>query len=192
MPLSAAAALLSRTNPELWLVTAAAGPRRGGLIAACVSSVSIVPELPRMLLALARQHHTWELVEASGAFALHLLGERNLDWVYRFGMVSGRGQDKLAGLDVRIGPTGSPLVGGSLGWLECRVEARLDIGDRRVYVAEVVDAETAEAEPVLTAQRLLQLVPADRLRELKEQLVQDGAVDTRAIETWRQQQRDRA
>lgn len=103
-------AVLDRVDPALWLVTAQAGARRGGLIATFVASASIVPEMPRVLVGLARQHHTWELVEQSGAFALHLLGERHLDWVWRFGITSGREGDKLAGLDVTAGATGSPLL----------------------------------------------------------------------------------
>src|SRR5437660_1430678 len=85
----AAAALFRKLDRELWLVTASAGGRRGGLIATFVSQASIVPELPRTILGLAKQHHTWGLIEASGVFALHLMGEEQLDWVWRFGLQSG-------------------------------------------------------------------------------------------------------
>ncbi len=57
-----AAALFARTDRELWLLTAAAGGRRGGLIATFVSQASIVPDLPRVVVGLAKQHHTWQLV----------------------------------------------------------------------------------------------------------------------------------
>ena len=83
MDLTAASTLFASLDRELWLVTARDGPRRGGLIATFVSQVTIVPDMPRMLVGLARQHYTWELVEASGAFALHLIGEPQLDWVWR-------------------------------------------------------------------------------------------------------------
>src|SRR5438045_1414450 len=94
----AIAGLFAALDREVWLVTAAAGGRRGGLIATFVNQASIVPDLPRVVIGLARQHHTWELVEASGAFALHLLGEEHLDLVWRFGLPSGRIVDKLADL----------------------------------------------------------------------------------------------
>src|SRR5690348_16410731 len=115
MDSAAVARLFAHVDRELWLVTAAAGPRRGGLIATFVSTASIVPALPRVLVGLAKQHHTWELVEASDAFALHLLGEEHLDWVWRFGLRSGRALDKLEGLDVRPGAAGSPLLSDALG-----------------------------------------------------------------------------
>src|ERR1700722_9361684 len=98
MDFAAASALFGRIDQALWLVTACAGSHRGGLIATFVSKASLVPELPRVLVGLARQHHTCQLIEASGAFGLHLLDEAHLSWVWRFGLQSGRDCDKLAGL----------------------------------------------------------------------------------------------
>ena len=58
--------------------------------------------------------------------------------MWRFGLRSGRDADKLAGLSMTTATTGSPILTDALGWLDCRVEARLDTGDRTVYLAEVV------------------------------------------------------
>jgi flavin reductase (DIM6/NTAB) family NADH-FMN oxidoreductase RutF len=180
------AEVLAQPDRELWLVTAAAGGRRGGLIATFVSSASIVPELPRVLVGLARQHHTWELVEAGGAFALHLLGEEHLEWVWRFGLRSGRMVDKLDGLTWRPAASGAPLLTDARGWLDCRVEARLETGDRTVYLAEVHDGALTRPGPLLTARRMLELAPAERLRELRAGMERDSAVDAAAIQAWRQ------
>jgi flavin reductase (DIM6/NTAB) family NADH-FMN oxidoreductase RutF len=189
MDSSASISLFAQLDRELWLLTAAAGGRRGGLIATFVSQASLVPELPRVLVGLAKQHHTWELVEGSGAFALHLLDEPHLDWVWRFGLRSGRDGYKLDGLAVQIGTTGSPLLAEAPGWLDCRVEARLDTGDRTVYLAEVVDARLSRPGQPLTVKRLLQLAPPEELRELKEQVARDSAVDAAAIRAWREQRK---
>jgi flavin reductase (DIM6/NTAB) family NADH-FMN oxidoreductase RutF len=188
---TAASTLLAWLDSEVWLVTAQAGSVRGGLIATFVCQASIVAEMPRVLLGLARQHHTWAVVEASGAFALHLLGEDNLDWVWRFGLESGRQRDKFAELAVRNGLTGSPLLEGTVGWLDCRVEARLDGGDRTVYLAEVVDGAVSRFGPPLTSRRLLERAPQHLLSELKRQRHLDSQVDAVAIEAWRQQQKPR-
>ena len=185
MNAEAVAAVFAQTDRELWIVTAAAGPRRGGLLATFVNTASIVPHLPRVVVGLARHHHTWELVEASGAFALHLLGEEHLPWVFRFGLTSGREEDKLEGLSIRSGPTGSPLLTETRGCLDCRVEARLDTGDRTLYLAEVVEGELIRPGPPLTMQRLLQLTPPEKLHVLKEQLERDSALDASAIRAWR-------
>jgi flavin reductase (DIM6/NTAB) family NADH-FMN oxidoreductase RutF len=180
-----AASLFARTDRELWLLTAAAGDRRGGLIATFVSQSSIVPDLPRVVVGLAKQHHTWGLVESSGAFALHLLGEEQIELVWRFGLRSGRDLDKLEGLPATAGTTGSPILSDPLGWLDCRVEARMDSGDRTVYLAEVVRGELTRDAPPLTARRLIELAPPERLRQLKEQMTRDIAIDASAIRAWR-------
>jgi len=185
-----AASLFARTDCELWLLTAAFGARRGGLIATSVSQASIVPDLPRVIVGIAKQHYTHRLVEASGAFALHLLGEEHLDWVWRFGLRSGRDIDKLTGLSPTAGRTGSPILADALGWLECRVESRLDTGDRIVYLAEVVGSEARRDGSPLTAQHLIRLAPPERLRELKEQMAHDIPIDEAAIRAWRASHHD--
>jgi flavin reductase (DIM6/NTAB) family NADH-FMN oxidoreductase RutF len=186
MNAAAVTALFAALDRELWIVTACAGTRRGGLIATFVNQASIVPDLPRVLVGLAKQHHTSELVETSGAFALHLIDKHLVDWVWRFGTQTGREIDKLEGLTTHRGATGSPILSEALCWLDCRVEARLDTGDRTVYLAEVVAGELKPAAAPLTVKRLLQLAPPDQLRVLKEQLLSDAAVDAAAIRAWRQ------
>jgi flavin reductase (DIM6/NTAB) family NADH-FMN oxidoreductase RutF len=192
-----AAAVFDQTDRELWIVTARAGERVGALVATFVNQASIVPEMPRVVVGLAKQHYTSTLVEESGAFALHLIAEARLDWVWRFGLQSGDETDKLSGLACSSGTTGSPLLHGALGWLDCRVEARLDTGDRRLYLAEIVEARLLDDWPkptvngrlspqaALTMQGLLRLAPPEKLQELKAQLTRDIAIDASAIQNWR-------
>lgn len=179
------ATIFAQLDREIWLVTARDGARRGGLIATFVNQASIVPELPRVVVGIAKHHHTWELIEASGAFALHLLGEDQLDLVWRLGLGSGRDHDKLAGLAVRAGTTGSPLLSDVLAWLDCRVEAKLDTGDRTLYLAEVVQAECVRTQQPLTTRRLVGRVPPEHLTRLQDALAHDSALDAAAIIAWR-------
>jgi flavin reductase (DIM6/NTAB) family NADH-FMN oxidoreductase RutF len=179
-------ALFADLDRELWLITAQAGHRRGGLIATFVSQASIVPELPRVLVGVARQHHTWQLIEQAEAFALHLLGEEHLPLVWRFGLQSGRQSDKLDGLSIHAGKTGSPIWAAAPAWLEARVEAKLETGDRTLYLAEVLEGRwQCHAHP-LTVQHMVQQAPPDKLQQLKGQMERDQAVDAAAIRAWRQ------
>lgn len=182
--MSDATDLLDNMERELWIVTARAGRRAGGLVATFVSSASIAPEFPRVVVGLARQHHTWELVEASGAFALHLIDEAHIGWVWRFGLQSGRDADKLDGLAWHAGTTGSPLLDDALDWLDCRVESRLDTGDRTLYLADVLDSRADLPAKPLTVKRVLQLATPDQRQELKRQRDEDAAIDAEAIRGW--------
>ena len=128
-------ALLDR---EVWIVTAAAGERRGGLAASWVFQTSLDPQRPTCAIGVAANHFTAELIAESGAFALHLLGRDRLDLVWRFALGSGRDRDKLAGLEVATGATGALLLGGCIAQLECRVLTQFDTGDRLYFWADVV------------------------------------------------------
>jgi len=184
---TAAATLIAWLDREIWLVTAQHGSKRSGLIATFVSPASIVTELSRMLVGLSRRHYTWELVEASGAFALHLMSEQHLEHVWRFGLQSGRERDKFAGLAVRSAQTGSPILEDCIGWMDCRVEASQPTGDRTVYLAEVLESQVTNFGPPLTQRRLLQLASKETLAEMKRQQHADSLADADAILLWRQQ-----
>jgi hypothetical protein len=74
-----------------------------------------------------------------------------------------------------------------VAWLECRVETSLNTGDRTVYLSEVQEGKIEKQTPPLTLKRLLQLAPAERLRELRDGMTRDAAVDAAAIRAWRQE-----
>jgi flavin reductase (DIM6/NTAB) family NADH-FMN oxidoreductase RutF len=188
MSVDAFSEIFDQLDRELWLVTARAGERCSGLIASYVSRVSLVPALPRVTIALAKHHFTYELIESSSAFCMHLIGEDHLDWVWRFGVSSGREVDKLRGLATSVSAGGSPILSGALGWLDCRVEAQMDTGDRTVYLAEVLDARIDRVATPLTFKRLLELAPAEKLRELKLTFERDVELDRAAILDWRRGQ----
>src|SRR5579862_1162169 len=162
MPISSAARLFERIERELWIVTAASADRRGGLVATFIAPASIVPEMPRLVTGISKRHDTWQLIESSGAFALHLVDESQLELIWRFGLQSGRDTDKFAGLKTTTARTGSPILVDAIAWLDCRVENRMDTGDRTLYLAEVLDGEERPNRQPLTLQRLLQIAPADK------------------------------
>jgi hypothetical protein len=64
----------------------------------------------------------------------------------------------------------------------------MDTGDRTVYLAEVLKAKVGkrgDGRGTLTFKRLLELAPADRLRELKAAMARDIEIDRAAILEWR-------
>lgn len=178
--------VFSRLDREAWLVTARDGMRRGGLIATFVNNAGIVADMPRVLVGITHTHFTCELIKASRAFGLHLLGTANIDWVWNFGLTKGRERDKLAGLSVSTAVTGAPIAAGALAGLDCRVEAAFDIGERMLFVAEVVAVGPAiEGEP-LTMKTILQRANPEQKAELKRQYLEDAARDADVIRAWRE------
>jgi flavin reductase (DIM6/NTAB) family NADH-FMN oxidoreductase RutF len=180
------ASLFERVDREVWIVTAAHDGERAGLVATFVAPSSIVPEMPRVIAGIAKTHATWKLIDASGAFAVHLVDESQSELVWRFGLQSSRDVDKFAGLDVDIATTGSPIVRSASAWLDCRVETRMDIGDRTVFLGEVVDGDSKSSDRPLMLQKLLSLATPEQKRTLKEQMAADAALDIQAIRRWRE------
>jgi flavin reductase (DIM6/NTAB) family NADH-FMN oxidoreductase RutF len=172
-------------DPPVWLVTSANADSRGGLIATFAARASIVPSLPRMVLGVAKQHHTWGLIEASDRFALHLLFPDQTDLIRRFGSRSGHGVDKFRGLPDERTPGGCPLLTGALAWLDCRVENRMDTGDRTLYLAAVEAGGTSGGSRPLTVRQLFAKAPEDLRQRLDELYARDGQVDAEAILRWR-------
>jgi flavin reductase (DIM6/NTAB) family NADH-FMN oxidoreductase RutF len=177
--------LFERIDREVWIVTAADAGRRAGLVATFVAPASIVHELPRIIAGIAKTHETWKLIEHSGAFAAHLVEPAQTELVWRFGLTSSRDVDKFAGLEVDTAATGSPILGDALAWLDCRVETRMDTGDRTIFLGEVVDGESKSDAAPLTLQKLLACASAAKKRTLKEQIAADAASDSEAIQRWR-------
>jgi flavin reductase (DIM6/NTAB) family NADH-FMN oxidoreductase RutF len=161
---------------ELWslpvAVTAAHEGRDNGLVALTAVPATIVPEAPRVLVELAQASLTHDLVLASGAFAVHLLrappDDATLALVAALGLRSGREGDKLAGLATRRGATGVPLLLDTLGYLEARVVATLDLGELTVVVGDVVAEERLHDGPALRFAELDERMPTGWLETRRE------------------------
>jgi flavin reductase (DIM6/NTAB) family NADH-FMN oxidoreductase RutF len=131
---------LRLVNREIWVITAAASGRRGGLLATWVSAASIDREKPVLLAGIGPNHFTAQLVQSSKACAAHLLRPDQIDLAWNFANGSGRDRDKLEGLGIEQRETGSPILPDCLAWFDCRVFARYDAGDRLLFWADVVSA----------------------------------------------------
>ena len=72
-----------------------------------------------------------------GAFAVNLLAADQAGLAAR---MAGRGVDRFAGVDWSPSPvTGSPLLAGTVGYVDCRLEAVHDAGDHHVVLGHVLD-----------------------------------------------------
>jgi flavin reductase (DIM6/NTAB) family NADH-FMN oxidoreductase RutF len=168
-------------------VTSAANGRLGGLVATWVSAASIDRERPVMLIGLAPNHFTAELVAASGRFGLHLLDERQIDLVWRFALASGRDTNKLDGLAYQLDAGGAPILTDCLAWLVCRVIARYDAGDRLFFWADVEDGEARKTGVPLREKRVLELASAQQ----KQALTKARTADIQALAPLRRAWLDR-
>ena len=107
-----------------------------------------------VLVVLTPTNKTTELVEASGEFGLAICSTRHAEMVDPSRGVTGhKVDDKFAAMGLERLPAKhikAPLVSGSYANLECRVLHRFPLGDRTIYVAEVLAMyHDPSAEPVV-------------------------------------------
>jgi flavin reductase (DIM6/NTAB) family NADH-FMN oxidoreductase RutF len=111
---------------------------------------------------------------------------RSSMWCGDLGFNRRANADKFAGLETITAATGSPILADSLAWIDCRVEARFDTGDRTIYLAEVIEAAILRDARPLNLQRLLKLAPPEKRELLRTQLAADASHDAVAIANWRE------
>jgi flavin reductase (DIM6/NTAB) family NADH-FMN oxidoreductase RutF len=79
---------------------------------------------PKVAIVVDNSAYTKELIQQSGEFVINIPPVRMLEATVAVGSCSGRDQDKFAAcqLDkIRGAAVAAPLVGGCIGWLECRL-----------------------------------------------------------------------
>ena len=179
-------AVFQMLTREIWIVTAADGPRRGGLLATWVAQASLNPEFPMVLIAVGPNHFTAELIEGSGAFGLNLMSAAELELTWPFGLESGRDRDKLAGIELTSAVTGTPLLADCLGWLDCKVIARYDAGDHVFYWADVVAGRRVGEGSPLTDKDFFAAAGPERMQRLFANLQEDLRTQRPLLDRWRE------
>ncbi len=127
--------VLGRFASGVTVVTATSGGEPVGMTCQSFSSVSLDP--PLVLFVPAKTSRAWPLMQRSGKFAVNFLAA---DQAELSNTMASRGIDKFA--EVKWSPseaTGSPLLDGGLGYLDCTIHAVHEAGDHFVVIGRVLD-----------------------------------------------------
>jgi flavin-dependent trigonelline monooxygenase, reductase component len=126
------------------LVTAIDGAGRPrGFTANSFTSVSLDP--PLVLVCIARTAGSYPLFTTTLHFAINILSKEQRAISGRF---ASKEADKFAQVQWRSGRTGSPLIAGTVAWLDCRMEQQIDAGDHVILVGRVVDFDYSTQTPL--------------------------------------------
>ncbi len=138
--------LLGGLSAPLAAISTRSGDVSNAQIAVAVAAASIVPQRPRLIVQIYHTNYTHGLISASGVLAINFLETSQLPLIWELGMHSGRDGDKLGSVSYTTGPTGSPLLEGCYGFLDCRVINAMDGGDMTAFLVEAVTARTNGGE----------------------------------------------
>ena len=161
----------------MFVITARHQHRENGQIATWIVPATLVPDSPRVVTVLSPRNFTHSLIENSGRFVINMLADEQADLVPLFGLVSGNEIDKFDGLAIGRTATGLPFLPGICGWAECAIIAMIDSGDRRIYLADVVEQRVNPGKVPLRKADAFSRQPADILRLLQEKHRLDGIKD---------------
>jgi flavin reductase (DIM6/NTAB) family NADH-FMN oxidoreductase RutF len=128
------------------VVTAAPEGEPQGMTVGSFFSVSLDP--PLVGLCADKSSVSWPRIAVAKRFAVNFLAADQADVSNRFASREG---DKFADIDWRPAPvTGSPLLAGCIGWVDCVTEQTVESGDHWIVVGRVVGIEVErETDPLV-------------------------------------------
>jgi flavin reductase (DIM6/NTAB) family NADH-FMN oxidoreductase RutF len=109
-----------------------------GMTANAFSSVSLDP--PLVLVCVISPSEGSEHIKRNGCFAVNVLAEAQEPISRYFASRDRpRGRDAFSEVSHRIGASGSPILDGVIGYLDCRLHAEHDAGDHEIFIGEVLE-----------------------------------------------------
>jgi flavin reductase (DIM6/NTAB) family NADH-FMN oxidoreductase RutF len=165
--------IFNLVNPELYVITAVHEGQASGQIATWVMLAALVPEHLRVVVVLSPRNFTFRLIQESRHFVINLLAEGQQDWLPLFGLRSSAEIDKFAQIPVRTTVSGIPILPQTCGWAECQTVQEVDLSDRVVVIADVLQQEVDASRQPLCRTEALAALP----QQVREALVQKRLLD---------------
>ncbi|MBM3941910.1 MAG: flavin reductase family protein [SAR202 cluster bacterium] len=169
------APLMGRLWAPLASVTTRWQDKTNAQIAVSIAAASIVPARPRIVIQIYKGNYSHQLIQKSLVFAVNFLRQDQLHLVKAFGFVSGRHQDKLAGVARRTGASGSPILTECWGYLDCRVVNAMDGGDMTCFLAEVLEGDVLDQGEPLWWRNARRMLPPAWAEEWEQKLAGEMA-----------------
>lgn len=120
-----------------------------GMTANSFTSLSLDPTL--VLVCVDKSTRTLQFMQEAGVWAVNILGADQESMSRAFAGKDSDEERTMADMTYHRGVTGSPLLDGTIAYIECRTWATYEGGDHLILVGEVQDAAIAgpEGQPLL-------------------------------------------
>jgi flavin reductase (DIM6/NTAB) family NADH-FMN oxidoreductase RutF len=110
-----------------------------GITIGSFASVSLDPPLVGFFPGVRSQ--SWAAIRESGRFCVNVLGAHQEEACWRFAK---EGDDKFAGVEWLPSTGGSPVLPGSIAWIDCEIDSETVMGDHTCVVGRVTSLDHAE------------------------------------------------
>lgn len=140
--------VLGRFGSGVTVVTTVSEGRPVGMTCQSFTSVSLEPPLVAFLPT--RQSRAFASIQRTGHFCVNFL---SADQVDISDQMAGSVEDKFSGVTWEPSATGSPLLAGVVGYVDCTVHAVHEAGDHYIVVGKVIDLGVGDSEEPLLYHR---------------------------------------
>jgi flavin reductase (DIM6/NTAB) family NADH-FMN oxidoreductase RutF len=141
-------AALGRVPSGLFVLTIRHGNDETGMLASWVQQCSFEPPQVSVALKQGREVHAW--LTDGAAFTLNILDDSQTDMISHFGCGFALNEPAFEGLEVERPERGAPVLSEALGYLQCQVVSRHDVGDHELLIARVVGGRLlSEGHPMV-------------------------------------------
>jgi flavin reductase (DIM6/NTAB) family NADH-FMN oxidoreductase RutF len=142
-------AVLKRLEYGVYIVTMGRGEAGNAFTASWVTQVSSEP--PLVAVAIHNKHQSARLLNDQETFLVNLLPIEGEPVARSYYGPAESGYEKLKATSISNSPvTGTPIINGAAGYIECRIVQRLATGNHTLYVGEVIGGASLTEGPVLS------------------------------------------
>ncbi|MPY80741.1 MAG: hypothetical protein GEV04_20325 [Actinophytocola sp.] len=148
--------VLGRFCTGVTVITAVAGDEPVGFTCQSFAALSLDP--PYVCFCPGKTSSSWPRIRGVGRFCVNILAADQEDLCRGF---AASGADKFDGVRWVPSPNGSPLLTGSMAWIDCALDREVDGGDHTIAIARVTDlSERRDAPPLLFYRAAFERLPS--------------------------------
>ena len=135
---------LDTMRSGVYITTSAHEGKPAGCTCVWVTRASFEP--PLIAVNISPVRHTFQTIEKSRRFCVNIMGESGLEQARFFGFHSGHLEEKFRNVKYTEAPSGSPLLGLAVAYLDCALHEVIPIGDHRLVIGEITAAAIVSEE----------------------------------------------
>ena len=108
------------------------------------TSVSLEPPLVSVLPG--KESGSWKEIREAGSFCVNVMGQDQMEVC---GVMASRAEDKFADVEWSPAGSGSPIISGSIAYIDCDIEMIHDGGDHDLVIGRVLKLEVMDSKSPL-------------------------------------------
>ena len=125
-------------------VTAVNNGKPIGMAIGSFTSVSLEPPLVAFLPG--KESGSWKEIREAGSFCVNVMGQDQMEVC---GVMASRAEDKFADVEWSPAGSGSPIISGSIAYIDCYIEMIHDGGDHDIVIGRVLKLEVMDSKSPL-------------------------------------------